>query len=501
MAMPERQPEHKPLKGIKVALTAIDLEQQEHRGIAFFTRNLAQTLHELGCDVYLITALRSYRVSAKQLSKMCHSSAHSAQLADIIHQLSQPKQQPGLKAQSLIAKARTVVWASKLLLLFWFRRGLAKVSQELTLTHTDLTPYQGLDRLQVLAWASGFLQSPAIYALASLRSRGWLSKPPKLDLRRRGVQLLITSCPLSLEAISDRGEPIPSLQVIHDCFALEVAQHPDHPWQLYNRLADALNHHCLFVSEQTRRQTLALLQKYPDPGRQSIIHQPPSLSENHLNAALLLPELRGLRSPFLLFNASVVPRKNLLFLIQLFRASSLNKAGVRLVIAGKIHPDPYGQSIHECCRGDSSIELWGYVNELEKAWLFLRALALASPSGMEGFGIPVLDGGCLGLPVLASAIPSHAEIAALLGHPPNLKLLPLNDNLAWVAALQGLTAPALVPTETMLQERLRAYHHAQSRLRQTFAEQLAAALQAALGRGTTGPVLPHSGPDQRQIPA
>ena len=34
--------------------------------------------------------------------------------------------------------------------------------------------------------------------------------------------------------------------------------------------------------------------------------------------------------------------------------------------------------------------------------LYLNALGLLSPSLVEGFGIPVLDGACLGMPTLAS---------------------------------------------------------------------------------------------------
>ena len=75
--------------------------------------------------------------------------------------------------------------------------------------------------------------------------------------------------------------------------------------------------------------------------------------------------------------------------------------------------------------------LTGYVDEATKRHLYLNALALISPSLVEGFGIPVLDAACLGLPALASPIGSHREIQAMhdfqraraaLRHPPHQRL-------------------------------------------------------------------------------
>ena len=59
------------------------------------------------------------------------------------------------------------------------------------------------------------------------------------------------------------------------------------------------------------------------------------------------------------------------------------------------------------CESDSRIKLLDYVDEIEKAWLFLNAHAFASPSCVEGFGIPVLDAASLGVRVIASDRPSR----------------------------------------------------------------------------------------------
>ena len=50
------------LKGKKIAITAYDLQQKEHRGIAQYTKNLIKVLHENGAEIYLITNIGSKRI-------------------------------------------------------------------------------------------------------------------------------------------------------------------------------------------------------------------------------------------------------------------------------------------------------------------------------------------------------------------------------------------------------------------------------------------------------
>ena len=49
------------LKGKKIGITALDLEQLEHRGIAAVTKSLIQLLNKYGAEIYLITGLGSRR--------------------------------------------------------------------------------------------------------------------------------------------------------------------------------------------------------------------------------------------------------------------------------------------------------------------------------------------------------------------------------------------------------------------------------------------------------
>ena len=59
-------------KGKKIAITAHNLEQIEHRGIALFTKSLIRSLSKYGAEIYLITGIESKRLKKfNQKSKNC----------------------------------------------------------------------------------------------------------------------------------------------------------------------------------------------------------------------------------------------------------------------------------------------------------------------------------------------------------------------------------------------------------------------------------------------
>ena len=65
-------------------------------------------------------------------------------------------------------------------------------------------------------------------------------------------------------------------------------------------------------------------------------------------------------------------------------------------MTGKLKSDSYSKAVKEVVANEPAILLTGYVDEATKLDLYLNALALLSPSLVEGFGIPVLDAACLG---------------------------------------------------------------------------------------------------------
>ena len=67
---------------------------------------------------------------------------------------------------------------------------------------------------------------------------------------------------------------------------------------------------------------------------------------------------------------------------------------------------------HAAERGvEGAFEVRGWVDDPELVRLYSESTAVVSPSEYEGFGLPVAEGLAAGLPVIASSIPPHREIA------------------------------------------------------------------------------------------
>ena len=156
---------------------------------------------------------------------------------------------------------------------------------------------------------------------------------------------------------------------------------------------------------------------------------------------------------YLLFNSSVEPRKNLLFVIKAYRLSGLAEQGVRLCVTGQLQKDTYSKAVAE--QADNSVLLTGYIDESTKANLFLHAMAVLSPSLVEGFGIPVLDGACVGAPVIASPSESHAEIKNLQDFDKLVWLCETTDPMAWAIAMKDLAQAELTRIRDVDTERKR----------------------------------------------
>ena len=74
-----------PLKGKRIIVTALDLEQEEHRGIANYSKNLLRSLKSLGAEVWLLTGLYSdveVRTKYKEETKKIEITRILGQLAD-----------------------------------------------------------------------------------------------------------------------------------------------------------------------------------------------------------------------------------------------------------------------------------------------------------------------------------------------------------------------------------------------------------------------------------
>ena len=75
-----------PLQGLKILVTAYDLEQSEHRGIAVYSKSLMRCLHEAGAEVWLLTEFFD-KLSGKGLNRLPKSTKAMIHNARILNSL------------------------------------------------------------------------------------------------------------------------------------------------------------------------------------------------------------------------------------------------------------------------------------------------------------------------------------------------------------------------------------------------------------------------------
>jgi glycosyltransferase involved in cell wall biosynthesis len=125
------------------------------------------------------------------------------------------------------------------------------------------------------------------------------------------------------------------------------------------------------------------------------------------------PEKMEIPEKFFLFAGVIKARKNVHGVIRAFAEFSETHQDYSLIIAGKIGGE-YAeemQKLAETLGIAPRVRFLGYVTDGELAYLYSRAVALAFPSLVEGFGMPVLEAMERGLPVITSNAGALAEVA------------------------------------------------------------------------------------------
>jgi glycosyltransferase involved in cell wall biosynthesis len=113
--------------------------------------------------------------------------------------------------------------------------------------------------------------------------------------------------------------------------------------------------------------------------------------------------------PYVLFVGTRGAHKGLTTLYAALRRLNAERERVRLVLAGQAG---WGtEQVLEAMRRDPSVELRERPSDAELADLYRGALALAYPSEMEGFGLPVAEAMACGCPVIATDLPCIREFA------------------------------------------------------------------------------------------
>jgi len=133
-----------------------------------------------------------------------------------------------------------------------------------------------------------------------------------------------------------------------------------------------------------------------------------------------LAGIPAIRKPFLLHVGSGHPRKNRDGVLRIFEKANRH-ADLQLVFAGQGLSGQLLRLARDLKVDDRIVQVINPSVELVEA-LYSRAVALLFPSRYEGFGWPAIEAQACGCPVVASSIPSLAEILAQ-----SAALFPLED--------------------------------------------------------------------------
>ena len=73
---------HEELKGLKILVTDLDLQQTEHRGIAVYSKSLLRALQMSGAEVWLLTDIYAHNKKLRHLPGEAQSLIETANILD-----------------------------------------------------------------------------------------------------------------------------------------------------------------------------------------------------------------------------------------------------------------------------------------------------------------------------------------------------------------------------------------------------------------------------------
>jgi glycosyltransferase involved in cell wall biosynthesis len=145
--------------------------------------------------------------------------------------------------------------------------------------------------------------------------------------------------------------------------------------------------------------------------------------------------------PYFVMVSTIEPRKNMLFLFAVWRrlAELLGPRTPRLVVVG--HRGWENENVIDVFERSKSlapylVEATG-LSDAGLATLLRGAVALVSPSSVEGYGLPVAEALSLGVPVVASDIPAHREVGG-----EHATFIDPIDGAEWLRVLLELLKPS-----------------------------------------------------------
>jgi glycosyltransferase involved in cell wall biosynthesis len=168
-----------------------------------------------------------------------------------------------------------------------------------------------------------------------------------------------------------------------------------------------------------------------------------------------IPGPRPLPAKYFVFIGTIEPRKNLAFLLTLWRrlVEQQGPSAPHLALIGQRgwECESVVDLLERCAPIQGFVHELGQLNDAEAATWLHHAQALLYPSYAEGFGLPLVEAMRAGVPAIASRLPVFRELA---GDIPDY-LDPL-DGLGWLQRIDEYNrTPSLARTRQL--ERLRGY--------------------------------------------
>ncbi len=212
--------------------------------------------------------------------------------------------------------------------------------------------------------------------------------------------------------------PHPAVCMIYDLTPLSL--HDAHRWDFKARfklqVEDAVRRsdRLITISQATKNEIVSYFGVTPEkisivyPGFDSNLFKPEPDSEK----IRLTLHKYGIQSPYLLYNGTLEPKKNIVRLVEAFcRLKKGRRIDHKLVIAGKRawkDSEIFDKIRSSGCEPD--IIFTGYVPQGELPALMNGADVFVFPSLHEGFGMPPLESMACGTPVVASNTSSLPEV-------------------------------------------------------------------------------------------
>jgi glycosyltransferase involved in cell wall biosynthesis len=220
------------------------------------------------------------------------------------------------------------------------------------------------------------------------------------------------------------GGPVPVVVTIHDLIPLILPAYRGSYWvRAYTRLVCAAARRARLVltdSQASARDIERLLQIPRSRVRVVYLaaddrYRPPDQA-----SVSQLRQRLGLPSRYMLYLGGFDRRKNLPELLQAYALARARLDGLALVVAGRLPakdtlftPDP--QRIARNLGLGDAVRFTGWVDEADKPALYGGATAFLFPSRYEGFGLPVLEAICCGVPAIVAGGSSLGEVAGEAG--------------------------------------------------------------------------------------